>query len=157
MDLGTRDVEPGRPRGLDRPHRPFLACMAPRGVVAASTAALYSLRLEDIGQPSSVLAPAAFAVVVRRGGPVRWLLPVLAFAAWALAHESGVHATVAGVLLGFTVPVLRRSPGAGPGLAEQLEHQSNKHGLANVAELVVSLKVQFDIARVEFSKLLQPN
>ena len=32
--------------------RAFLACMAPRGIVAASTAALFSLRLEDIGQPS---------------------------------------------------------------------------------------------------------
>ena len=51
-------------RGLDRRDRAFVACMAPRGVVAASTAALYSLRLEDIGQPSSILAPAAFAVIL---------------------------------------------------------------------------------------------
>lgn len=41
-------------------------------------------------------------------------------------------------------------------VAEQLEQQSNKHGLVGVAELVDALKVQFDIARVEFSKLLQP-
>ena len=36
-------------------------------------------------------------------------------------HASGVHATVAGVLLGFTVPVLT---GAGdrPGMAERMEH-----------------------------------
>jgi NhaP-type Na+/H+ or K+/H+ antiporter len=54
--VGLRDV-----RG---PHRAFLACMAPRGVVAASTAALYSLRLEDIGQPSFVLTPAVFAVIL---------------------------------------------------------------------------------------------
>ncbi|WP_209020821.1 Na+/H+ antiporter NhaA [Nocardioides sp. 1609] len=55
-----------------------------------------------------------------------WLLVPLALAAWVLVHESGVHATVAGVLLGFTVPVLRSEraggPGAGPGLAEHLEH-----------------------------------
>jgi len=37
-------------------------------------------------------------------------------------HESGVHATVAGVLLGFTVPVLRRDGAEGPGMAEHLEH-----------------------------------
>jgi NhaA family Na+:H+ antiporter len=51
-----------------------------------------------------------------------WLLLPLAFAAWALVHASGVHATVAGVLLGFAVPVVRRS-GEGPGLAEHFEHR----------------------------------
>jgi NhaP-type Na+/H+ or K+/H+ antiporter len=48
-------------RGRDRA---FLACMAPRGVVAASTAALFSLRLEDIGQASEVLTPVVFAVIL---------------------------------------------------------------------------------------------
>ncbi|TQL40358.1 sodium/proton antiporter (NhaA family) [Homoserinimonas aerilata] len=57
------------------------------------------------------------------------LLPIGAIA-WALLHASGVHATIAGVVLGFTVPVLHRradrdSPERdtdGPGLAEQFEH-----------------------------------
>ena len=42
--------------------------------------------------------------------------------AWVLVHASGVHATVAGVLLGFTVPVLRSDGRRRPGLAEHLEH-----------------------------------
>jgi Na+:H+ antiporter, NhaA family len=54
------------------------------------------------------------------------LLP-LAVATWVLMHESGVHATVAGVLLAFTVPVVRSEaaggPDAGPGLAEHFEHR----------------------------------
>jgi len=54
------------------------------------------------------------------------LLPI-GFITWALLHGSGVHATVAGVLLGFAVPVLRSQrsggPNAGPGLAEILEHR----------------------------------
>ena len=54
------------------------------------------------------------------------LLPI-GFVVWALVHASGVHATVAGVLLGFAIPVLRSKrgggPEAGPGLAETLEHR----------------------------------
>ncbi len=56
-----------------------------------------------------------------------WLLIPLALVTWVLVHESGVHATVAGVLLAFTVPVVRSAaaggPGAGPGLAEHIEHR----------------------------------
>lgn len=54
------------------------------------------------------------------------LLP-LGVVVWALVHASGIHATVAGVLLGFAVPVLRSQasggPDAGPGLAEIFEHR----------------------------------
>jgi Na+:H+ antiporter, NhaA family len=64
-----------------------------------------------------------FAVLVQRRVRSWWLLLPLAFATWALVHESGVHATVAGILLGFAVPVIRRSPGPGPGLAEHFEHR----------------------------------
>ncbi|MHA7180676.1 Na+/H+ antiporter NhaA [Arthrobacter sp. MDB2-24] len=63
-------------------------------------------------------------------GPWLILLP-LGIATWAIMHASGVHATVAGVLLGFCVPVLRRAPDGKPvaprpdqpGLAEVLEHR----------------------------------
>ncbi|MCU1560489.1 Na+/H+ antiporter NhaA [Mycetocola sp.] len=54
------------------------------------------------------------------------LLP-LGVVAWGLLHASGVHATIAGVVLGFAVPVLRSAasggPAAGPGLAEIFEHR----------------------------------
>ncbi len=70
------------------------------------------------------LAPLGlFAVLVHRRVRSWWLLLPLAALTWALVHESGVHATVAGVLLGFAVPVIRRAEGPGPGLAEHFEHR----------------------------------
>jgi NhaA family Na+:H+ antiporter len=63
-----------------------------------------------------------FALLVQRRIRSPWLLVPLAVAAWVLMHESGVHATIAGVLLGFTVPVLRSDGQEGRGLAEHLEH-----------------------------------
>jgi len=69
---------------------------------------------------------AAFGLLAQRRIWTPWLLVPLALIAWTLVHESGVHATVAGVLLALTVPVVRSEarggPGAGPGLAEHLEH-----------------------------------
>ncbi|RFA09825.1 Na+/H+ antiporter NhaA [Subtercola boreus] len=54
------------------------------------------------------------------------LLPI-AVAVWALIHASGIHATIAGVLLGFAIPVIRSKasggPEAGPGLSEIFEHR----------------------------------
>ena len=61
-----------------------------------------------------------FALAVQRGVHHWWLLVPLAVVAWALVHASGVHATVAGVLLGFTVPVLGRH---GRPTAELFEHR----------------------------------
>ncbi|HEV7869901.1 MAG TPA: Na+/H+ antiporter NhaA [Modestobacter sp.] len=84
----------------------------------------------------ALLPLAVFTVLVQRrlsspgwwgGRTAGWLLLPLAVLTWALVHASGVHATVAGVLLGFAVPVLRSDaaggPHAGPGLAEHLEHR----------------------------------
>lgn len=68
----------------------------------------------------------AFTWLVQKRIRSWYLLLPLAFATWTLVHASGVHATVAGVLLGFAVPVIRSAkrggPDAGPGLAEHFEH-----------------------------------
>jgi len=71
----------------------------------------------------AALAPLAlFAVLVRRPFRPWWLLLPLATATWALVHASGVHATVAGVLLAFTVPAAHRPDGETPA-AEHFEHR----------------------------------
>ncbi|MCI2237935.1 Na+/H+ antiporter NhaA [Paenibacillus sp. TRM 82003] len=73
---------------------------------------------------------AVFGVLVQRRVHAGRLLIPVAVIAWALMHASGIHATVAGVLLGFTVPVTvpvtsSKAAGgfeAGPGPAEHFEH-----------------------------------
>jgi NhaA family Na+:H+ antiporter len=47
-----------------------------------------------------------FAVAVQRGVRAWYILIPLGVITWALVHSSGIHATVAGVLLGFMVPVI---------------------------------------------------
>ncbi|GAA3526582.1 Na+/H+ antiporter NhaA [Aeromicrobium panaciterrae] len=71
----------------------------------------------------ALLPLAAFTVLVQRRVRSWWILLPLAGVTWALVHASGVHATVAGVLLAFAVPVLRSDGGDGVGLAEHFEHQ----------------------------------
>ncbi|MCQ9163675.1 Na+/H+ antiporter NhaA [Arthrobacter sp. STN4] len=75
----------------------------------------------------AVLPLLAFTWLVQKRIRSWYLLLPLAFAAWTLVHASGIHATVAGVLLGFAVPVVRSAkrggPDAGPGLAEHFEHR----------------------------------
>ena len=102
-------------------------------------ALFYSDNVQPLYLLWMLLPLALFTLLVQRVprffGTRRWpawviLLP-LAVATWALMHASGVHATVAGVLLGFAVPVLRRGPDRkklpanpeAPGLSEIFEHR----------------------------------
>ncbi|HEX4587914.1 MAG TPA: Na+/H+ antiporter NhaA [Mycobacterium sp.] len=66
----------------------------------------------------AVIPIGLFGLAVQRGIRHWWVLVPLAVATWALVHASGVHSTVAGVLLGFAVPVLGRHASA-----EDFEHR----------------------------------
>ncbi|MGX5681125.1 Na+/H+ antiporter NhaA [Schumannella luteola] len=54
----------------------------------------------------AILPLGMFAIAVRRGVRSIWVLLPLGILVWALVHASGIHATVAGVVLGFVVPVM---------------------------------------------------
>ncbi|MEV0235060.1 Na+/H+ antiporter NhaA [Nonomuraea sp. NPDC050786] len=90
-------------------------------------AVFYTSHLAVLPLLGALVPLAVFAVLVRRGTRAWWVLLPLAFACWTLVHASGVHATVAGVLLAMTVPVHpgTRADGAtgGAGLAEHFEHR----------------------------------
>jgi NhaA family Na+:H+ antiporter len=93
-------------------------------LLAITIIAIFYTRDLQVGPLLLALVPLGlFTVAVQRRIRSGWLLLPLATATWALVHASGVHATVAGILLGFAVPVVRRSAGAGPGLAEYFEHR----------------------------------
>jgi NhaA family Na+:H+ antiporter len=104
-------------------------------IAVAIIAVFYTDTIHPVPLLVGAAAIAAYGVTVQRGArffaahpAAAWLilLPIAAVA-WAFMHASGIHATIAGVLLGFTVPVLHRRGGrgadAGPGLAEQFEHR----------------------------------
>lgn len=85
-------------------------------------AVFYTADFHPLPLLGALLPIAVFGLLVQRRRTWWWALLPLAVTAWALVHASGVHATVAGVLLGFTVPVLT-GRGGEPGLAERLEHR----------------------------------
>jgi NhaA family Na+:H+ antiporter len=113
------------PTGL----RTFLLTLAIVDDLLAITiiAVFYTSTLQVLPLLLALVPIAVFGVLVQKRIRSWWLLLPLAAVAWALMHESGVHATVAGVLLAFTVPVVRShaagGPDAGPGMAEHFEHR----------------------------------
>jgi NhaA family Na+:H+ antiporter len=107
------------PTGL----RTFLLTLAVvDDLLAVTIIAIFYTRELHLWALAAALVPILlFGVLVQRRVTTPWLLVPLAVVAWVLMHESGVHATVAGVLLGFTVPVLTKRNG--PGMAERFEHR----------------------------------
>jgi Na+:H+ antiporter, NhaA family len=97
-------------------------------LLAITVIAIFYTSSLSVGYLALALVPLAlFGLLVQRRVRAWWVLLPLAAVTWGLMHASGVHATVAGVLLAFTVPVMRSEasggPGAGPGLAEHFEHR----------------------------------
>lgn len=107
--------------------RAFLLTLAVVDDLIAITiiAIFYSTQVHPVPLLSALVPIALFGWLLRRGVTHPLLLAVPALAAWYLVHEGGVHATVAGVLLGLVVPVARPvadEPAEHESLAERLEH-----------------------------------
>ena len=109
--------------------RTFLLTLAVVDDLFAVTiiAIFYTQHLQVLALLAALVPLGLFTLAVQRRVRSWWLLLPLAFATWTLVHASGIHATVAGVLLGFAVPVVRSraagGPENGPGLAEHFEHR----------------------------------
>ena len=100
--------------------RLFLLTIAIVDDIVAITiiAFFYSGDLSPAWLAAGVAALAAARVLGARRG---WLLALLGAAAWFAVHESGVHATIAGVALGLLVPAGRDADGSN--MIEDLEHR----------------------------------
>ena len=109
------------PSGL----RTFLLTLAIVDDLLAITiiAIFYTTHLEPLWLVAAMVPLATFTILVQRRVRTWWILLPLAALVWGCVHASGVHATVAGVLMGFAVPVLRSDGKDGPGLAEHFEHR----------------------------------
>ncbi|NWL34960.1 Na+/H+ antiporter NhaA [Paenarthrobacter nitroguajacolicus] len=85
----------------------------------------YSTGLQPLMLLAALIPLALFTFLVQKRIRSWYLLLPLALATWGFVHASGIHATVAGVLLGFAVPVLASGKKGEPaeGLAEHLEHK----------------------------------
>ncbi len=108
--------------------RTFLLTLAVVDDLLAVTiiAIFYTSDLDVLFLGAALVPLALFAVAVQRRVRSWWILLPPAGLTWAFMHESGIHATVAGVLLGFAVPVLRGrkdTQGDHLGLAEHFEHR----------------------------------
>ena len=108
--------------------RTFLLTLAVVDDLLAITiiALFYTDDLQPIWLLLALLPLAVFTLLVQRRISAWWVLLPLAFATWGFVHAAGVHATVAGVLLGFAVPVrarkVRGKDDDRPGMAEHFEH-----------------------------------
>lgn len=93
-------------RGLPPALRVFLLTLAVvDDLLAISIIAFFYAAGITLGWLALALVPiGAFALAVRRGVRAWWILIPLGVTAWVLVHASGVHATVAGVVLGLSVP-----------------------------------------------------
>ena len=96
--------------------RTFLLTLAVVDDLFAITiiAVFYTSDLHPLPLLGAAVPLALFTAAVQRRIRSWWLLLPLAAAVWVLVHASGVHATVAGVLLGFAVPVVRSQAAGGP-------------------------------------------
>ncbi|MEO7236273.1 MAG: Na+/H+ antiporter NhaA [Lapillicoccus sp.] len=107
--------------------RAFLLTLAVVDDLIAITiiAVFYSAGVDLLFLGLAVVPLAAWALLLRRGWSHPLLLAGPALVAWGLVHASGVHATVAGVLLGLLVPVDRRAEERDDvhSLAERVEHR----------------------------------
>ena len=102
--------------------RAFLLTLAVADDIGAIIviAVAYTASIKVVPLAAAIALLAVFWLLQRIRITRWWVVLPLAVIIWALVHDSGVHATVAGVALGLLVPVTATGAAGSP--AEHLEH-----------------------------------
>lgn len=88
----------------------------------AMIAVLFTAGLQPLWLLAAAVPCAAFWALLRGRRGTAWVLWILAVLVWICVHASGVHATVAGIVLGLLVPTRRRD-GESTTPSERFEHR----------------------------------
>jgi Na+:H+ antiporter, NhaA family len=97
-------------RGMPRQARIFLLALAIFDDLVAITiiAVAYTTNLEPVWLIASAALAIAFRYAERAKSSNKWLVRIgFGLAIWYTVYQSGVHATIAGVLLGVIIPAAR--------------------------------------------------
>lgn len=115
-------------KGLPSGVRTFLLTLAVVDDLLAIIiiAVFYSSELNMAYFGAALAAVFVFGVLARKRIFARWLLIPLAILAWYFVFRSGIHATIAGVLLGLVVPARRHAD-----LDADLPHGGRTHAIAH--------------------------
>lgn len=103
--------------------RAFLLTLAVVDDLLAITiiAIFYTAGIAFVPLLAAIIPLSFFTGLVRRGVRAWWILIPLGVTVWVLVHASGVHATIAGVLLGLAVPAVATRRAGHTALAGQRE------------------------------------
>jgi len=110
-----------------------------------------SLDMKALGAVAGILAALA---LLNRGG-VRHLLPysLLGLLLWYAMLRSGIHATVAGILLAFSIPA-RPSEGSDQSPLQVLEHRLSPYVATLVVPVFALANAGIDLGAIEWSSAL---
>lgn len=108
--------------------------------------------------PMLAAATGVFAILLllnKSGCRALWPYLLLGVALWFFTYKSGIHATIAGVLLATTIPLDRRSSEAEPPL-EKLEHKLHSMVAFLIVPLFALANAGLDLSGLSFDSLGQP-
>lgn len=129
--------------------RAFLLTLAVVDDLGAITviAIFYSTHFELAWFTLSIICFIGFALAQRRRIRSAWIYLPLALVAWYAMHESGVHATVAGVVLGLLTRV-RSDPGETDPPADRVAHRIHPWSAALCVPLFAFFAAGVDVRSI---------